>query len=76
MELTGVGAVLTAARMPPGVRVAVVGAGGLGLDVVSGSTSCGAPSVYGSFSGELAGPYSSKIVICKSGRMFYGHHWR
>ncbi len=39
MELTGVGAVLTAARMPPGVRVAVVGAGGLGLDVVQGAVS-------------------------------------
>jgi S-(hydroxymethyl)glutathione dehydrogenase/alcohol dehydrogenase len=35
--VTGVGAVLTAARVPPGARIAVVGAGGVGLNVVQGA---------------------------------------
>ena len=35
--VTGVGAVLNAARVPPGATVAVVGAGGVGLNVVQGA---------------------------------------
>src|SRR4029079_5261099 len=35
--LTGVGAVTNAARVPPGARVAVIGAGGVGLNVVQGA---------------------------------------
>ncbi len=35
--VTGVGAVLTAARVPPGSTVAVIGAGGVGLNVVQGA---------------------------------------
>jgi S-(hydroxymethyl)glutathione dehydrogenase / alcohol dehydrogenase len=35
--LTGVGAVTTAARVPPGARVAVIGVGGVGLNVVQGA---------------------------------------
>jgi len=35
--LTGVGAVTAAARVPPGARVAVIGAGGVGLNVIQGA---------------------------------------
>lgn len=35
--VTGVGAVLNAARVPPGARVAVIGAGGVGLNVIQGA---------------------------------------
>lgn len=35
--LTGVGAVTNAAQVPPGARVAVIGAGGVGLNVVQGA---------------------------------------
>jgi len=35
--VTGVGAVLTAGRVPRGARVAVIGAGGVGLNVVQGA---------------------------------------
>ncbi len=35
--VTGVGAVVNAARVPPGANVAVVGAGGVGLNVVQGA---------------------------------------
>jgi S-(hydroxymethyl)glutathione dehydrogenase / alcohol dehydrogenase len=35
--VTGVGAVMNAARVPAGARVAVVGAGGVGLNVVQGA---------------------------------------
>ena len=34
--VTGVGAVLNAGRVPPGARAAVIGAGGVGLNVVQG----------------------------------------
>jgi S-(hydroxymethyl)glutathione dehydrogenase/alcohol dehydrogenase len=36
--VTGVGAVTNAGRVPPGARVAVIGAGGVGLNVVQGAT--------------------------------------
>ncbi|HEV3140529.1 MAG TPA: Zn-dependent alcohol dehydrogenase [Vicinamibacterales bacterium] len=35
--LTGVGAVMSSARVPPGARVAVIGAGGVGLNVIQGA---------------------------------------
>ena len=35
--VTGVGAVMNAARVPAGARVAVIGAGGVGLNVVQGA---------------------------------------
>src|SRR5262245_1392848 len=35
--VTGVGAVITAARVPAGARVAVIGAGGVGLNVIQGA---------------------------------------
>lgn len=35
--VTGVGAVMTAAQVPPGARVAVIGAGGVGLNVIQGA---------------------------------------
>ena len=35
--VTGVGAVMTAARVPAGARVAVIGAGGVGLNVIQGA---------------------------------------
>jgi S-(hydroxymethyl)glutathione dehydrogenase / alcohol dehydrogenase len=35
--VTGVGAVLNAARLPAGARVAVIGAGGVGLNVIQGA---------------------------------------
>ena len=39
--LTGVGAVLNAARVPAGANVAVIGAGGVGLNVVQGAVIAG-----------------------------------
>jgi len=35
--VTGVGAVMTAARVPAGSRVAVIGAGGVGLNIIQGA---------------------------------------
>jgi len=40
--ITGVGAVTSAARVPAGARVAVIGAGGVGLNVVQGAVLSGA----------------------------------
>jgi S-(hydroxymethyl)glutathione dehydrogenase/alcohol dehydrogenase len=39
--VTGVGAVLTAGRVPPGSQIAVVGAGGVGLSVLQGAALAG-----------------------------------
>ncbi len=39
--ITGVGAVTSAARVPPGARVAVIGVGGVGLNIVQGATIAG-----------------------------------
>lgn len=36
--VTGIGAVTTAARVPRGSRIAVIGAGGIGLNVIQGGT--------------------------------------
>ncbi len=43
--VTGVGAVTTAARVPAGASVAVIGAGGVGLNVVQGAVIAGAGKI-------------------------------
>jgi S-(hydroxymethyl)glutathione dehydrogenase/alcohol dehydrogenase len=43
--ITGVGAVMNAAQVPPGARVAVIGAGGVGLNVVQGAAIAGAEEI-------------------------------
>src|SRR4029450_6103113 len=43
--VTGVGAALTSARLPPGARVAVIGAGGVGLNVIQGAQLTGAERI-------------------------------
>jgi S-(hydroxymethyl)glutathione dehydrogenase/alcohol dehydrogenase len=43
--ITGVGAVLNAAQVPLGARVAVIGAGGVGLNVVQGAAIAGAEEI-------------------------------
>ena len=43
--LTGVGAVTNAAKVPAGARVAVIGAGGVGLNVVQGAAIAGSDRV-------------------------------
>jgi S-(hydroxymethyl)glutathione dehydrogenase/alcohol dehydrogenase len=44
--VTGVGAVLNAARVPPGAVVAVIGAGGVGLNVVQGARLAGSGRIF------------------------------
>lgn len=43
--VTGVGAVLTSARVPRGASVAVIGAGGVGLNVIQGAVLAGADRI-------------------------------
>lgn len=43
--VTGVGAVINAARVPPGASVAVIGAGGVGVNVVQGAVLAGATQI-------------------------------
>jgi S-(hydroxymethyl)glutathione dehydrogenase / alcohol dehydrogenase len=43
--VTGIGAVTNAARLGPGARVAVIGAGGIGLNVVQGAVLAGAEQI-------------------------------
>jgi Zn-dependent alcohol dehydrogenase len=43
--VTGVGAVINAARLPQGARVVVIGAGGVGLNVVQGAAILGASEI-------------------------------
>jgi len=43
--VTGVGAVLNAARVPAGARVAVIGAGGIGLNVIQGAVLAGCQQI-------------------------------
>jgi S-(hydroxymethyl)glutathione dehydrogenase/alcohol dehydrogenase len=43
--VTGVGAVTNAARIPPGAVVAVIGAGGVGVNIVQGSVLAGASRI-------------------------------
>lgn len=69
--ITGVGAVVNTARMPPGARVAVIGAGGVGLNTIQGAALAGAAQIvavdlgeaklataraFGATQGVLAGP--------------------
>ena len=43
--VTGVGAVVNAAQVPPGARVGVIGAGGVGLNVVQGAAIAGCEEI-------------------------------
>ncbi len=43
--VTGVGAVVNAARVSPGARIAVIGAGGIGLNVVQGAALAGCQQI-------------------------------
>ena len=43
--VTGVGAVTNAAQVPPGSRVVVIGAGGVGLNVVQGAVIAGCETI-------------------------------
>jgi S-(hydroxymethyl)glutathione dehydrogenase/alcohol dehydrogenase len=45
--ITGVGAVVNAARVRPGQTVAVFGCGGVGLNVIQGAVLCGAATIIG-----------------------------
>ncbi len=69
--ITGVGAVLNTARMRPGARVAVIGAGGVGLNALQGAALGGAARIiaidlsgerlagaleFGATDGVIAGP--------------------
>jgi S-(hydroxymethyl)glutathione dehydrogenase / alcohol dehydrogenase len=46
--LTGVGAVTNCAHVPPGARLLVIGAGGVGLNVIQGAVIAGAETVVAS----------------------------
>ena len=69
--ITGVGAVVNTARVRPGARVAVIGAGGVGLNAIQGAALAGASRIvavdiaaakldaaraFGATDGVLAGP--------------------
>ena len=69
--ITGVGAVVNTARLRPGARVAVIGAGGVGLNAIQGAVLAGASRIvavdvapgkladakaFGATDGVLAGP--------------------
>ena len=43
--VTGIGAVLTAGKVPPGASMAVIGAGGVGLNVIQGGVIAGAERI-------------------------------
>ena len=43
--ITGIGAVVNTARMKPGSNVAVIGAGGVGLNTIQGAAICGAARI-------------------------------
>jgi S-(hydroxymethyl)glutathione dehydrogenase/alcohol dehydrogenase len=43
--ITGVGAVMNAGQVPPGSRVAVIGAGGVGLNIVQGAAIAGCAQI-------------------------------
>jgi S-(hydroxymethyl)glutathione dehydrogenase / alcohol dehydrogenase len=52
--VTGVGAVLNAARVPAGATVAILGAGGVGLNVIQGSVIAGSSRIIAIDSSETA----------------------
>jgi Zn-dependent alcohol dehydrogenase len=75
--ITGVGAVINTARMRPGAQVAVIGAGGVGLNTVQGAALGGAASIiaidlsaeklesarlFGATEGVIAGPDATAQV--------------
>ncbi len=43
--ITGIGAVVNTAKMKPGANVAVIGAGGVGLNTIQGAAICGAAKI-------------------------------
>ncbi len=43
--ITGLGAVVNSAKVPPGSNVAVIGTGGVGLNAVQGAVLCGAKTI-------------------------------
>jgi S-(hydroxymethyl)glutathione dehydrogenase / alcohol dehydrogenase len=80
--ITGVGAVLNTARMQPGASVAVIGAGGVGLNAIQGAVLGGAARIValdvsaaklaaamelGASDGVLAGPEATEAVRCLTG---------
>ena len=75
--ITGVGAVVNVARMPAGATVAVIGAGGVGLNTIQGAALAGASRIiaidiqpakldaaraFGATDGVLAGPDAARAV--------------
>lgn len=75
--ITGVGAVVNVARVPVGASVAVVGAGGVGLNAIQGAALAGAARIvaidvqagkldaaraFGATDGVLAGPEAARQV--------------
>ncbi len=80
--ITGVGAVVNAARVRPGANVAVAGAGGVGLNVIQGAALAGAARiiavdplpgklaaarVFGASDGVPAGPEANKGIRALTG---------
>jgi S-(hydroxymethyl)glutathione dehydrogenase/alcohol dehydrogenase len=80
--ITGVGAVLNTARMRPGASVAVIGAGGVGLNAIQGAALGGAARIiavdlgaeklaaareFGATDGVLAGPDAAAEVRALTG---------
>lgn len=81
--ITGVGAVVNSARVPPGADVAVIGAGGVGLNAIQGAAIAGAARIialdvaearlaaarlFGATHGVLAGPEAAARVRAIPGR--------
>ena len=58
--ITGLGAVVNTARVPPGSDVAVVGAGGVGLNAIQGARLCGARRII------AVDPVAAKLDAAKS----------
>ncbi|MBY0505256.1 MAG: zinc-dependent alcohol dehydrogenase family protein [Bryobacteraceae bacterium] len=58
--LTGVGAVVNTAKVPPGARVAVIGLGGVGLNAILGATLAGASDII------AIDVHPSKLALAKS----------
>ncbi len=80
--ITGVGAVLNTARMRPGASVAVIGAGGVGLNAIQGAALGGAARIiavdlgaeklaaareFGATDGVLAGPEAAAEIRALTG---------
>ncbi len=58
--LTGVGAVVNTARVPPGARIAVIGLGGVGLNAILGAQLAGASDVI------AIDVHDDKLALAKS----------